>query len=209
MEPRDTRERILQAALEEFADKGKDGARMQGIADRAEVNKALLHYYFRSKDELYHEVIRDFLSQVLENITHVQPNPADMEGTIKAVIDAYMGMIHENPKFPRIMLRQMLDGESLDTFFDKIFPAEGIVPLRDNALATIQTLQSRGVLRDVDPRACLLMLLGSMVFYFVGLPLAQFNWPSLKEDEATFFENYKATIATVLTHGLLKEGIHS
>jgi AcrR family transcriptional regulator len=46
-----TEKRILDAAKEVFITRGFDGARMQEIADIADINKALLHYYFRSKDK--------------------------------------------------------------------------------------------------------------------------------------------------------------
>ena len=51
-----TEEQIFDAALTIFSRKGKDGARMQEIAEEAGMNKALLHYYFRSKDRLYEAV---------------------------------------------------------------------------------------------------------------------------------------------------------
>ncbi|NNE47360.1 MAG: helix-turn-helix transcriptional regulator, partial [Rhodothermales bacterium] len=52
----DTEQQILEAALNVFSRKGRDGARMQEIADLAGINKALLHYYFRSKNGLYERV---------------------------------------------------------------------------------------------------------------------------------------------------------
>ena len=52
----ETEKRILQAATEVFLQKGMGGARMQEIADKAGINKAMLHYYFRSKDRLYEQV---------------------------------------------------------------------------------------------------------------------------------------------------------
>ena len=48
-----TEEKILKAAIDVFLEKGYDGARMKDIADRAKINKALLHYYFRSKENLF------------------------------------------------------------------------------------------------------------------------------------------------------------
>ena len=51
-----TEEKILDAAMEVFIQKGKAGARMQEIADEAGINKALLHYYYRSKDKLFESV---------------------------------------------------------------------------------------------------------------------------------------------------------
>lgn len=59
----DSRERILDAARSEFAEKGFDGARVDEIAKRAEVNKALIYYYFKGKDELLKELMRTFLEE--------------------------------------------------------------------------------------------------------------------------------------------------
>ncbi|MGB4269998.1 MAG: TetR/AcrR family transcriptional regulator [Spirochaetota bacterium] len=55
---RETRDIILKAAKQEFADKGFSGARMNAIAKRANVNQALIHYYFSSKENLYREVLQ-------------------------------------------------------------------------------------------------------------------------------------------------------
>ncbi len=54
----DTKEKILQTAISIFREKGKDGAKMQEIADGAGINKAMLHYYFSSKDQLFQEVFK-------------------------------------------------------------------------------------------------------------------------------------------------------
>ena len=51
-----TEQTILEAAKKIFIHKGMDGARMQEIADEAGINKALLHYYFRSKDKLFEAI---------------------------------------------------------------------------------------------------------------------------------------------------------
>ena len=48
-----TEQKILDAAEVVFHEKGFDGARMQEIADKATINKGLLHYYFKSKDALF------------------------------------------------------------------------------------------------------------------------------------------------------------
>jgi AcrR family transcriptional regulator len=61
-DPEGTRRRILEAALDEFAAKGLDGARVDAIAARAGVNKRMLYYYFGSKDDLYRAVLRNRLA---------------------------------------------------------------------------------------------------------------------------------------------------
>lgn len=55
-----TKEKIIEAAYKEFAEKGFDGARMQKIAERAKINKAMLHYYYKDKETLYETVIEHF-----------------------------------------------------------------------------------------------------------------------------------------------------
>ena len=64
----ETEKKILTAAGEIFLEKGHAGARMQEIADRAGINKALLHYYFRSKDKLFHIVFRREMQIMLDNV---------------------------------------------------------------------------------------------------------------------------------------------
>ncbi|HEY5959439.1 MAG TPA: TetR/AcrR family transcriptional regulator [Polyangiaceae bacterium] len=61
--PADSREKILTAARAEFAENGFDGARVDRIARRAKVNKALIYYYFKGKDELLQELLRVFVAE--------------------------------------------------------------------------------------------------------------------------------------------------
>jgi TetR/AcrR family transcriptional regulator len=61
--PQNAEQLILNAAREVFIERGMDGARMQEIADKAGINKALLHYYFRSKDKLFHAVFLEAFQQ--------------------------------------------------------------------------------------------------------------------------------------------------
>jgi TetR/AcrR family transcriptional regulator len=56
-----TKERILIVAKQEFAKKGFSGTRMENIAKQADVNKALLHYYYKSKEKLYLTLLNSFI----------------------------------------------------------------------------------------------------------------------------------------------------
>jgi AcrR family transcriptional regulator len=60
----ETKHKILEAARKHFIQFGFDGARMQAIAEDAKVNKALLHYYFKDKQQLYQEVFEFALVQI-------------------------------------------------------------------------------------------------------------------------------------------------
>jgi len=65
MTDQDSRQLIIDAATVEFAAHGKSRARIDRIARAAEVNKAMLYYYFRSKDNLYREVLRNMLLGIM------------------------------------------------------------------------------------------------------------------------------------------------
>jgi AcrR family transcriptional regulator len=71
-----TREIILAAARKEFIENGLRGARMQEIADRAQINKALLHYHFRDKEGLYKAAVQSIVDEVIPNPTSAA-SPSD------------------------------------------------------------------------------------------------------------------------------------
>ncbi len=102
-------ERILLAATEEFAAKGFFGARTQSIADAAGVNKAMLHYYFRSKENLYSEVIRTAFGKILREVTQAWLSPDDLENRLEVVIESYLENYRKNPGFLKIVLREVAD----------------------------------------------------------------------------------------------------
>jgi len=74
-----TREKILEAARFVFIERGREGARMQEIADRAGVNKAMLFYYFSSKDLLYREVLDSIFRPLFEAVNGIIDGRHDAE----------------------------------------------------------------------------------------------------------------------------------
>jgi TetR/AcrR family transcriptional regulator len=103
-------ERILEAAAVEFASNGFFGARTQAIADSANVNKAMLHYYFRTKENLYGRVIRAAFYRVLARVGQAWSEKGPIEERVEKVVDSYMDHYEKNPEFLRIILREVVDG---------------------------------------------------------------------------------------------------
>lgn len=103
---------ILHFAQREFVEKGLSGARMQSIADAAEVNKALLHYYFRSKEQLYdaalaalfQELWQDLLDQFRQIETH-----SSLEDKIRLLVHSYLQALATRPLFAQLLLRELAD----------------------------------------------------------------------------------------------------
>ena len=93
----DTKQRILDAADEIFVRRGVDGARMQDIADHAGVNKALLHYYFRSKANLARAVWLRIASSFVPGIFEMMASDLPLDDKIDRFVDAYHTMLTRHP----------------------------------------------------------------------------------------------------------------
>jgi AcrR family transcriptional regulator len=107
MKEKNTEQLILNAAKKIFIEKGKDGAKMQEIADEAGINKALLHYYFRSKDKLFTVIITEALHNFLPNLEKIFCANIYFEEKIKLSVDSYITLLSENPFIPPFILHEL------------------------------------------------------------------------------------------------------
>ena len=73
-----TEDKILEAAKNVFVTKGMEGARMQEIADEAGINKALLHYYFRSKERLFEAIFSEVIQMAFPQLTQILKSDAHL-----------------------------------------------------------------------------------------------------------------------------------
>ena len=105
-----TRDRVLAAAAEEFAARGFDGAKVDRIAARARVNKAMLYYHFRSKTALYQTILLDRFGRVAEAVEAVRARGGTPEAQLRGFIDALAGTAFNQPQFPPMWLREIADG---------------------------------------------------------------------------------------------------
>ena len=105
-----SRRRILDAAAREFAARGFDGAKVDRIAGRARVNKAMLYYHFRSKADLYREILHDLFRGVAQAVMRVRAGSGDAESQVRGFIAAIAAEALTRPHFPAIWLREIADG---------------------------------------------------------------------------------------------------
>lgn len=102
-----TEDVIFEAATEEFLDKGLDGARMQNIADRAGINKALLHYYYRTKDKLFNAVFEKIGSIFLSKFAPVFDEKLTLEEKIRFFYREHITFLQKNPRLPAFVLNEI------------------------------------------------------------------------------------------------------
>jgi TetR/AcrR family transcriptional regulator len=102
-----TEDRIFDAATLVFEEKGMDGARMQDIADKAGINKALLHYYFRTKDRLFDAVFQKVAARMLMKFAPVFEKNLTLEEKIRFFYKEHITFLQENPRLPGFILHEI------------------------------------------------------------------------------------------------------
>jgi TetR/AcrR family transcriptional regulator len=102
-----THDRILQVAAENFYRKGLAGARMQEIGDAAGVNKAMLHYYFKTKAQLFETVFQRALGLFLGGLAHVFASPLPLRQKIARYVDYCVDELQANPSVAVFIIHEL------------------------------------------------------------------------------------------------------
>lgn len=115
----DTRSAIFQAAAVAFSSRGFDGVGVDAIAERAQVNKAMIYYHFADKLALYRAVVADMLGTVASTATAIAESDQPPPDKLNRFIENFVRQADARPWFPTMMLREISEGAphlDLDTF---------------------------------------------------------------------------------------------
>lgn len=163
-------QRILDAARRVFTRKGFDGARMQEIADEAGINKALVHYYYRSKEKLFAEIFREAFSTMLPAIAHVFMGQGAIGQKIELFVEKYLSIVLQNPFIPLFVLNEM--HRSPETFFNEFIPPDLKIRIK-GVMAMFENAAEKGEIANIDPRHLMINIMALCVFPFVARPMLQ------------------------------------
>jgi TetR/AcrR family transcriptional regulator len=198
-----TEDRIFEAAVRVFARKGRDGARMQEIADEAAINKAMLHYYFRSKERLY--------SQVFQYVFHrfdraffeavEQASEVSFVAALTTFIDRYIDFVGHHTDVLRLMVNEFLSGgEVVRAEIEKLIATGEAPPLR--FVRMIARAIERGEIAPVEPRHLLITVISGCLFPLVALPMVATLLPEAGTDYERFLLERRQNLLQVLLRGL-------
>lgn len=153
-------QQILQAAQDEFVLHGYKGTSMQSIADRAELPKANIHYYFKNKANLYQAVLENIIStwnQVLADM-NADSDPADV---LRRFIHAKMQLSYTNPNGSKIFAMEIIQGAPhIKEYISKDMRAW----VREKT-AVIQSWIDQGKMRSVSPTHLIFMIWATTQHY--------------------------------------------
>lgn len=186
-----TEQKILASARAVFIEQGLAGARMQDIADRAGINKALLHYYFRNKEKLFDMVFEEAAAKFLPRISILFEADVPIFDKIRTFVEHYINLMMENPFIPIFVLNEVHKNPA--EFITKIWGGR-MPPVREFA-AQIQREIEAGNIKPVHPFHLMMNMISMCIFPFVGRPIATSVFQLSNEQFMQFMEERKKVVA--------------
>jgi TetR/AcrR family transcriptional regulator len=162
-----TEEKILSAAKKVFISKGMAGARMQDIADEAGINKALLHYYFKNKEQLFENIFIKLTHGFWQQITMVFESDTPLFEKISTFCSMYIEKVIENPYIPLFVLYEM--NQRPAGFVKKMFRNNS--PRPGKLMQQIEAEVKDGNIRPTQPAQLIMNMLSLCVLPFIGKPM--------------------------------------
>ncbi|MFD1736304.1 TetR/AcrR family transcriptional regulator [Bacillus salitolerans] len=192
------KEKILETALIEFADKGYEGARVDRIAIEAGVNKALIYYHFKSKEELYVSTINYLFKKAAPTELKI-PSSLTVREKMLLLIRHFTTFIHYNPIFVKIMDQAVNKGNSLfDNLYEQNLYFQMVMALYFEGV-------TKGEIRIIDePVDYLVSLLGSCYFFYSHRN-ALYKFYSSHLDEKEFLEMRIRTVQDIVDRVLFQK----
>jgi AcrR family transcriptional regulator len=161
-----TEQAILKAAKQIFIRKGMDGARMQEIANEAGINKALLHYYFRSKDKLFEAILQDAFLKFIPDIMEMLQSDLPLFKKIEIFAGKYIDAFTENPFIPGFILHELSRDPSKIASMVK---NSGVRP--ETFISQINKEIEAGSIVPIDPHHLIVNILSMCIFPFAARPI--------------------------------------
>jgi AcrR family transcriptional regulator len=166
---KDTEQLILDCARKHFIQKGFAATRMQEIADEAGINKAMLHYYFRSKEKMYQQIISGILGMMIPKLAGALSSEGTLWDRIDKLVNTYITALIEHPEIPIFIMTEL--SQKRESFVLELKKQASYFPMIFSFLQTITDEIEAGKIKDFPPLQLLLNILAMSVFPFMAKPV--------------------------------------
>jgi len=198
-ESSDTRERLLHAALTQFAERGFYGASIAKIAGELDLTKQALLYYFKRKEDLYVEVLRRISERLLAAMkTGSAPNKSPASRFEEMMLNIYE-TARANPLDVRVLMRELLDVQRSDAppeeWYLKVF--------LDEITGTLDEVDGLANLPLPQKFTCVYQMLGAIEYFVASAPtLTRFYGEGqFAEIETTYPDELRAQVRRLIECG--------
>ncbi|HBU69859.1 MAG TPA: hypothetical protein DEE98_05690 [Elusimicrobia bacterium] len=200
----DTKEKILSAAAGVFSSKGKHGTTMEEVAAAAGVNKAMLYYYYSTKENLYREVLSVTFKKIFKNISKSCGKTCGGDshiGTIKRFIEAHFDAFSLNGPASRIFIEAATSEH--EDFKQAVLSNMNNMEHRSAMHKMINDGIARGIFRKIDPRQMIMNIIGMNMIYMATKPMAGTMLGFDVKGEKKFLKDRKKSIVDMVLNGIV------
>ena len=180
MSNQDTEQNILSAATDVFQSKGMDGARMQEIADKANINKSMLHYYYRSKQKLFEAVFKSAINLMVPKIVKIIDTEEHLFDKIRSFTTNYITFISQHAFIPAFIINELNRNPDM---IKEIFATKFDSNAEQKLVNQINDLIDKGEIKPISPEQLLLDIVSLSIFPIIAKPLLS---AVLQKDKTTY-----------------------
>ena len=193
-----TETEILIAAKEIFQQKGMAGARMQEIADKAKINKALLHYYYRSKQLLFEAVFKSAFSLLAPQLNKVLNDDSDLFEKIRKFTENYVSFVIKHPYLPNFVVQEL----NKNPEFVQKLRSEKNFPSIEKFKLQVSDAINQGIIKPIEAEQLFINIISLNIFPFIGEPLLMALVNVDKESYNKILENRKTEVAEFIINSI-------
>ncbi len=195
-----TEEKIIKSALAEFAEYGFEGARVDRIARRAKVNKAMIYYHFKGKEKLYEKIIRDTTDGIRNHIDAKMKKEISSVEDLLEMLSVFIEYLHNlDIDFLRIVMREISSGGK---YFKKIFLPNTLIPFLGIFLSAVEILEKKHKIAEIHPLYTFFQLVGSALYFNLLRIIIKDTDLYNKVFHKNYLEEYMQNFSSVVLHGL-------
>jgi TetR/AcrR family transcriptional regulator len=199
-----SKDTILVAARREFASRGFSGARVEAIARSAGCNKAMLFYYYSSKEKLYRAVLELALGEIFAEIGSVVHERLTPDDFMERFPEIYIRFLARNPDLPRILVFDLIHNpENISRVMAEIFHENASFRPR-RLLEMIGSWHEQGLISEEDPLHFMLNVISLSIFSFVARPMVEAISGLKASDDDEFYRTRIRSVVHILKRGMLK-----
>ncbi|MEM7511629.1 MAG: TetR/AcrR family transcriptional regulator [Bacteroidota bacterium] len=194
-----TKQKILRAAETVFHENGFQGARTTLIAERAGVSRPMLHYYYRTKEELFQEVLQNSFGFFVTHAQNLFSGENNLKTTIESLIELFFRILEEKPGLASFFVNLLNENPALITGL-KVVEQEHLPRLFDRLLAKAR--EQNEIQSTISGENLLLNIYGLVVIPYLTAPLIKFKED--RDDTAmnSFLEDRKEQIKEFVWNGI-------
>lgn len=199
-----TPKKIWESAIEEFATYGFGSARVNRIAQRAGTNKALLFYYYSSKENLYQIIIKDAVKGLIQKIQNVLDQATTPERFYETMPEVFIRYFYKKQYFLRMILFELIQNpEHLTSLIRDVFDSVANPP-PESVKALFTQWSQEGKITEKDPVQFIMNIIPVSLFWLLGSPMVESVLDVKIEIDEAFIQKRIQSVTNLLKRGMLK-----